>query len=211
MEKYIIDSYNKQYNDNGDSWNKDTCLTNGIIETYSGPGSLLRNTDNLIIHLSLFLKNYDIKSITDVPCGDFNYMKEINLNNILYSGYDISEKAIERCLKYQKENINFNILDATIEQLKYSDLIICKDLLLHLSFEHINKILENIINSKCKYFAVSRYDNGNVINQDKISGLSSRAIEITREPFNFKYNIIKSIKYTNNPNISDELIIFKMF
>ena len=211
MDIYIIDSYDKQYSNEGGSWNKNTCIVNGIIETYSGPGSLIKNTNNLIQNLPLIFKKYNIKSIIDVPCGDFNYMKEINLDNIEYNGYDISKKAIEICLKYQKDNIKFNILDATIEQLKYSDLIICKDLFLHLSFKDTEKILQNIINTKCKYFAVSRYDNGNVINIDKNSGLGARAIEITGEPFNFTYDIIESIKYTNNINILDELIFFKMF
>ena len=210
MDKNTIDSYNKQYSLEGGSWNN-TCIVNGVIETYSGPGSLLINTDNLIEELPVFLEKYNIKSIIDVPCGDFNYMKNINLDNIKYNGYDISENAIEKCLKYQKQNINFNILDVTNETLNYSDLIICKDLFLHLSFVHIEKILQNIINTKCKYFAVSRYDNGKYKNIDQDSGLGARSIEITSPPFNFNYNIIKTIKYSKNHKLLDELIIFKMF
>ena len=211
MENYIKDAYNNQYKEGGGPWNNTTCLTDGIIETYSGPGSLLRNNDNLIKQLPTFLNNYNIKSITDVPCGDFNYMRKINLDGITYNGYDISEKAIERCLQYQTDTIHFTVFDATIEPLPYSDLIICKDLLLHLGFHHIQQILTNVINSKCKYFAVSRYDNGNVINIDKESGLSARVLEITKAPFNFNYTIIDQFKYTSNEHIQDELIVFKMF
>ncbi len=210
MNTNIIKDYDIQYSDEGGTWNKESCLINNIIETYSGPGSLLKNTDNLIKHFPEFIKKYSIKSIIDIPCGDFNYMKEINLDNIEYTGYDISINAIKRCLKFKKNNINFSVLDATVEQLKYADLIICKDLLLHLSFDHINLILDNIVKSNCKYFAVSRYNNGNVINVDQISGLHNRCIEITKEPFNFKYDIIESIRYTTNDNILDELIFFKI-
>ena len=211
MDKALIEAYNKQYTNNGDCWNKETCITNGVIETYSGPGSLIRNTNVLVKQLHFFLKKYKIQSIIDMPCGDFNYMKEINLDYIDYNGYDISENAIERCLKYKKNNINFNILDATNQSLHYSDLVICKDLFIHLSFEDINKILENIIKSKCKYFAVSRYNNGNVINIDRVSSLNAQAIEITQDPFYFNYKIIESIRYTDNINISDEIIIFEMY
>jgi hypothetical protein len=210
MNSITIDAYDNQYNPRGGSWNQDTCLVNGIIETYSGPGSLLKNTENIINQLPIFLKKYNITSIIDIPCGDFNYMKRINLDNIKYNGYDISKKAIDICSSHKSNNINFSVFDATSEQLQYSDLIICKDLFLHLSFEHIHTILKNIIHSKCKYFAVSRYDNGNVTNIDQISGLGARAIEITNEPFNFNYNIIERIRYTNN-GLQDELIIFKMF
>lgn len=210
MDEKTIKLYNNQYSSVGGSWNIETCLNNNKIETYSGPGSLLRNTENLIKFLPNFLFNYKIKSIIDVPCGDFNYMKEINLENINYNGYDVSENAINRCLKYKKSNINFAVLDATKQQLMYSDLIVCKDLFLHLSFYYIKIIIKNILNSKCKYFAVSRYDNGNVINQDQESGCGARPIEITQEPFNFNYKIIEKIRYTNNTSILDELIFFKL-
>lgn len=96
------------------------------------------------------------------------------------------------------------------EKLNYNNLIIYKDLFLHLSFVHIEKILQNIINTKCKYFAVSRYDNGKYKNIDQDSGLGARSIEITTTPFNFNYNIIKTIKYSKNHKLLDELIIFKM-
>lgn len=210
MDINIINSFNKQYLPEGGSWNKDSCLTNNLIETHSGPGSLLRNTDNLIINLEKFIKENNIKTIIDAPCGDFNYMKEINLDNTFYKGYDISELAIELCKKYEKDNIKFNVFDITFQKLDYADLIICKDLFIHLSFNDINKILKNIIDSKCKFFAVSRYDNGKITNIDKETGLSARAIEITLPPFNFNYKIIQTIKYSTNKNLQDEMIIFKM-
>lgn len=89
--------------------------------------------------------------------------------------------------------------------------IIFNQILNNDGFQDINKILENIIKSKCKYFAVSRYNNGNVINIDRVSSLNAQAIEITQDPFYFNYKIIESIRYTDNINISDEIIIFEMY
>lgn len=63
MDINIINSFNKQYLPEGGSWNKDSCLTNNLIETYSGPGSLLRNTDNLIVNLEKFIKENNIKKL----------------------------------------------------------------------------------------------------------------------------------------------------
>ena len=74
MDDNLINAFDKQYITEGGSWNKESCLINNKIETYSGPGSLLQNTGNLINELNIFIKEYNIKSIVDIPCGDFNYM-----------------------------------------------------------------------------------------------------------------------------------------
>jgi len=169
---------------------------------------------NMFDYVVLDLSN--IKSIIDVPCGDFNYMSKVNLDDIEYLGLDISENAINLCnLKNNNSNINFKVFDATIEKLPYADLILIKDLFLHLSFEHINKILDNVKSSGCKYFATSRYAYGNEINRDKTSSLTARSIEITTEPFNFNYPFIfktyyTSLHLTTKQWLKDEIIIFKM-
>jgi len=209
MDPNIINAYNDQYSQEGGSWNKNVCLVDNKIETYSGPGSLIKNTENLINQLNLFIKEYNISSIIDVPCGDFNYFKFINLENIDYKGFDVSVNAIERCKDFSKQNIKFDVLDATSQEVPKDDLIICKDLFIHLSFKDIFAVLANI-KDKCKYFAVSRYSNGNEENIDKQTGLSARAIEISKNPFNFNKNIIKQIKYTNNPLIQDTIVIYEM-
>jgi len=208
MDKNLINQYNLQYVDQGGEWNKTTCVVDNKIETYSGPGSLIKNTKNLINELSLFIKEKDIKSIVDCPCGDFNYMKQVNLRFVEYKGFDISENAIKICKKYTNVNISFDVLDATSQELPQADLIICKDLFLHLSFKDIFAVLANI-KDKCKYFAVSRY-NKNTVNKDQESGLASREIDIKNAPFNFNKEIIKIIKYSNEtPHC--ELVIFKNY
>ena len=213
MENKIIKVYNEQYIEEGGSWNKHSCLIDNTIETYSGPGSLLSNTDNLIENLPVFIKNYNIKSIIDIPCGDFNYMRKIinQDKNINYLGIDIAENAIKKCKKYETRNIKFKVDDITLSDitLNDADLIICKDLTLHLCFSDIKKVLKNIERSNCKYFACSRYENGNIVNKEQISGLGARGIEITKEPFNFNYEIIENIKYKSK-DLQDELVIFKM-
>ena len=113
----------------GRYWNKDTCLIDGKIETYYGPGSLLENTDLLIENLNKFIREFNIKSIIDAPCGDLNYMSKINLDNVEYLGLDISQNAINLCnSKKNNSNINFKVFDVTIEKLPYVDLILIKDL-----------------------------------------------------------------------------------
>lgn len=213
MNNSTIQLYNAQYKLDGGVWNQTSCLVDNRIETYSGPGSLLHNNDNLIKSLPIFLKKHNIGSIIDVPCGDFNFMRKIIPQNdkIHYLGMDIAENAINMCKKYESKSIKFKVDDITNPEIKLNkvDLIICKDLLLHLSFSDIKSVLKNIENSNCKYFACSRYDNGNVINKDQNSGVGARGIEITKEPFNFNYEIIERIRYKSK-DLLDELIFFKM-
>jgi hypothetical protein len=211
MDITVINEYELQYEEKGGCWNKVTCIKDGKIETYSGPGSLLENTDQFVESLSKFIKDFNIKSIIDAPCGDFNFMSKVDLTDINYLGLDISKNAIEKCNKKNNNpNIQFKVADITSEQIPYADLIIIKDLFLHLCFSDITKILNNVKLSGCKYFAVSRYNHGNITNKDQNSGLGCRAIEITNEPFNFNYNIIYKTYYSSKESLKDEMIFFKI-
>jgi len=213
MDIKIIEAYDRQYNIGGGCWNK-KCIINCKIETYSGPGSLVKNTDNIIDKLPLFLNKFNIKSIIDIPCGDFNFMSKIDFTGVNYKGVDISKKAIQLCKKYETDNIKFECGDILNDNYYIDDvdLIICKDLTLHLSFNDIHKLLDRIKKSKCKYFAVSRYNKCKVTNRDTKdgkSGLGARCIEVTKPPFNFNYPEIERIKYSNS-DLMDELVFFNM-
>ena len=164
-----------------------------------------------------YIKNNNIKSIIDAPCGDFNYMSNVDLENVIYLGLDVSKNAIEMCKKKSnKSNIEFKVFNLITDVLPKADLILIKDLFLHLSFADIITVLENVKSSGCKYFATSRYSHGNEINIDKNSDLHSRAIEITIKPFYFNFPIIfktyyTSLHLTTKPWIKDEIIIFQMY
>jgi len=61
------------------------------------------------------LNQFEIKSIFDAPCGDFNWMKEIILvNDIRYHGVDIVSNIIDSNIrKYSSQRINFSQGDLT--------------------------------------------------------------------------------------------------
>ena len=65
------------------------------LESVSGPGSTLAYTENLRIDLPNFLKDLEIESILDGPCGDFNWMaKTLDFSKISYLGVDVVPKII---------------------------------------------------------------------------------------------------------------------
>ena len=49
----------------------------GAKSSRSGPGSEIEMTTNIRRELPLLIEKYGIKSVVDIPCGDFNWMKEI--------------------------------------------------------------------------------------------------------------------------------------
>jgi hypothetical protein len=155
----------------------------GSAETVSGPGSELKNTEKLIGDLNRVLEKYNISSILDIPCGDFNWMQHVNLKNIKYTGADIVPELInENIRKYPQKNISFKVLDITTDQLPKADLIICRDCLGHLSIENISKALMQIKSSGSKYFLITSFNNfpGNY---DIVNG-EWRPVNLLKKPFN---------------------------
>lgn len=154
----------------------------GDNESVSGSGSNLEQTANLLNILPEIFKKYDIKSILDIPCGDFNWMKNVNLESVRYIGADIVEPIISRNQqKYAKDGIEFRVLDLTKDELPTTDLIFCRDCLVHLSYEHINKALANIKKSKSKYLLTTTFvETGR--NYDIATG-DWRPLNLIKSPF----------------------------
>ena len=127
----------------------------GSSESVSGSGASLRQTQALTQELEGLLKQYKIKSILDVPCGDFNWMKEVNLAGTTYLGGDIVKELI---LKNQNSyaplnQVEFKVIDLTKDSLPASDLILCRDCLVHLSYEEIFKAFIRLSLVKVNFYS----------------------------------------------------------
>ena len=51
-------------------------------ESVSGSGSTIKCSEPYLKFLDNFIRSYNIKTILDAGCGDFNLMKHIDLKNI---------------------------------------------------------------------------------------------------------------------------------
>jgi len=129
------------------------------MQSISGTGSDLTQTETLRQALPILFQDYNIKSILDIPCGDFYWMKEVDLSGISYNGADIVQDIIDMNTKYSKENIKFEKLDLTKDLLPTSDLIICRDCFVHLSFGDIYRTMKNIILSGSEYLFTTTFTN----------------------------------------------------
>jgi hypothetical protein len=127
-------------------------------ESFSGEGSTVSATKTLRKMLPIVWEKYEIKTVLDIPCGDFNWMKEVDKSNIIYTGGDVVKKIIDaNNQKYQGKSITFKVLDITKDNLPQVDMIFCKDCLQHLSHDSVRKALINFKKSGSKYLLVTSY------------------------------------------------------
>lgn len=150
--------------------------------TVCGGGSTLEYTQHLRQHLTGFLEKYQIKSMLDAPCGDYNWMGQIQLpNGLQYIGADILDTLIES--NQQKyPTVDFRVLDITSDPLPKVDLLFCRDCLIHLSHRDIVLVFENLDRSDIKYVLMTSYENSH--NKDIATG-GFREINFNAGPYEF--------------------------
>jgi SAM-dependent methyltransferase len=156
----------------------------GSSESISGEGSMIEQTQTLIIELGKLFKEKRFSSILDIPCGDFNWMKKVDLENIDYIGADIVEDLIEKNKKkyHDRENIRFMVLNLIKDPLPKSDLIIVRDCLVHLSNKDVINAIKNIKSSGSKYLLTTTFTNLS-LNSDILTG-EWRPLNLLCAPFN---------------------------
>jgi len=151
----------------------------------SGEGSSLEQTEVIRQTLPMLFRDLEIKSILDAPCGDWYWMKELDLAGIEYIGIDIVDQIIsDNISKFSKENITFKSLNLIIDDLPKVDLILCRDCLQHLTYENIFKTINNFKRSGSKYLLTTNFprfkQNHNFVEKD-----IWRALNLHLAPFNF--------------------------
>jgi len=156
----------------------------GTSESVSGVGSTLETTQKLREELEHLIINLKIQKILDAPCGDFNWMKQLGLGHIDYYGMDIVDELIrENKQRYGGIKRNFLVGDIRATKLPYTDLIICRDCLVHLSFADAERALRNFISSGARWILLTTFPELES-NRDLISGLGWRPLNMQLTPFN---------------------------
>ena len=131
-------------------------VNNGSL---SGAGSNLDDsTHNLSIELPSFIDKHQIKSFLDIPCGDWEWMSKLNLTNIKYTGCDIVEDMVKaNNEKYNNAKTSFIKRNLSHDDLPEADIILIRDLLVHLKYSDIILCLNNIKKHNYKYIAITNF------------------------------------------------------
>jgi SAM-dependent methyltransferase len=152
-------------------------------ESVSGVGSTLRKTKKIREFLPEIIKDNGIKSILDAPCGDFNWMKEVDLNGTKYIGGDIVKPLVDKCNEtYESEDRTFVHLDISSQELPNVDAILCRDCMIHLPNEKVLEVLRNIKKAGIRWALLTTYPE--VEKNKKIKEGSWRKVNLQAEPFN---------------------------
>lgn len=155
----------------------------GDYESVSGPGSRVDATLEIARALPELIERFEIETVLDAACGDFNWMGHLNLEIERYIGVDIVPELIEKnANRYTNEQRMFKCLDISSDVLPAVDLIICRDCLVHLSFELIWSVIKNFKNSGSKYLLTTTFTDHS--NNDIKTG-DWRWLNLQAEPFSF--------------------------
>lgn len=157
----------------------------GGKESVSGYGSDLYATEVIRKVLPKLLKALQVKTFLDAPCGDFWWMKDVDLSMLdRYIGMDIVEPLIRKNnLKYQKTNKTFiagNIVEASLPKV---DCIMCRDCLVHLKFADAIQAIRNFKSSGAKYLLLTTFPCIEENHELKNTG-DWRALNFELPPFN---------------------------
>jgi SAM-dependent methyltransferase len=122
----------------------------------SGPHSDMETTAPLRAALPGIFKRFKVKTFVDAGCGDWFWMQHVSLKGVKYIGCDISKDLLDEVSKkFSKTGVRFMHLDITSDPLPDSDMLMCRDCLVHLKLWLKWKFFENFAASKTKYLLMT--------------------------------------------------------
>lgn len=157
-------------------------------ESRSGEGSNMIQTAIIRKEIPILIKELKIKSLIDAPCGDFFWMREVELPVERYIGIEIVKELVEKNQnKFGNKQIIFTELNIIKDVMPMADMILCRDCLVHLSFKQGIQVINNFKKSGSKYLLITTFVN-RISNNDLGNGFW-RTINIEKPPFNFPHPI----------------------
>jgi len=150
-------------------------------ESRSGPGSTLDGTRSLQAGLPGLFRRLTVRTLLDAPCGDF-WLRQVEYELQNYVGVDVVKGLIEKNRQiYGTQAREFHSLNIITDPLPPADLVLCRDLLIHLSFDHGIRVLENFQRSGSTWLLCSQYPD--IANTHDIKTGGYRAVNLMRPPF----------------------------
>lgn len=153
----------------------------GSDDSRSGSGSDLEQTKWIRRALPQLCRELEIRSMLDIPCGDFHWMKEVDLAGVAYTGGDIVPELVESNRQFAGEGRQFVKLDLLEDELPQADLVFCRDCLVHLSFADIQTALRNICGSGAKWLLTTTFPRAGA--NEEIATGQWRVLNLERAPF----------------------------
>jgi hypothetical protein len=144
----------------------------------------LIQTERIREEIPRMLKSLGAGSLVDAPCGDFFWMKEVCLPVQRYVGIDVVPELIRaNSEKYGNTCRSFLEMNIIEEVVPCADIVLCRDCLVHLTFEQCFKIIENFRKSGSPYLLTTTFTD-RTRNEDLGDGFW-RTLNLEAPPFDF--------------------------
>ena len=154
----------------------------GGRESVSGQGSDAEQTRIIVRELGGLVRELGIRTLLDVPCGDFHWMNDVDLGATSYVGADIVADLIKRNeMRYGSERVRFEKRNLVEDSLPKVDMIFCRDCLVHFSFADIWRAFRNFQESGGRYLLTTTFIERDA-NPDIATG-GWRPLNLERPPF----------------------------
>lgn len=157
----------------------------GAASSVSGLGSEDPATAAIRDALPALLQRLGARSLLDAPCGDAGWIGRLRLD-LDYIGIDIVPSLIEanrRRVADGELSGRFLVADMTRDVLPRADVVLCRDCLVHLSFDNIARAVARLRDSGAGFLLVTTFPEWEC-NRDCENG-DWRALNMQRAPFNW--------------------------
>jgi SAM-dependent methyltransferase len=147
----------------------------------SGAGSTLDATASLRARLPGLLTELGATSLLDVGCGDMHWMSKLELP-CAYLGIDIVPAVIARnTAEFGNDRRRFAVVNAVSDPLMPADVVLCREVIFHLSFADARALLRNLLTTGCRWIMLTS-DSATLFNADIESG-GARILNLEIAPF----------------------------
>jgi hypothetical protein len=157
----------------------------GAAESRSGLGSEQEATSQLTAKLPPLLQRFAIRTLLDLPCGDFAWLKPAEFDLDVYVGADIVDEIIAlNTARHATADgrISFRQLDLLTDPLPSMDAVLCRDCLVHLSFANIARAFANLAAGGSRWLIATTFTDHHD-NRDITDG-DWRLLNLQGPPFN---------------------------
>jgi hypothetical protein len=153
-------------------------------ESLSGDGSTIEATSRARAIIERVVREHSVRSVLDAPCGDFNWMRHVDLNGASYTGCDIVANVVEGLnAKFAGASRRFVAMDLVENVPPAHDLIVCRDCVMHLPNRDVARLLANFSASGSRLLLLTVHARATSNDEiDRVGGY--RAVNPLLEPFN---------------------------
>lgn len=182
----------------------------GSRESISGTGSTLAYTANLREKLPEVFEKLAVRKVFDAPCGDFNWMSHVvRACNVEYLGWDIVPQLIAlNSAQYQNERTRFIAGNIITDEFPRADIWICRDCLIHFSFNDILATFENFVCSEIDYLLTTTHINESGFKNLDIRTGDARVIDLFSAPFFLPVDYLHGIDDWQEPEVPRMMVLF---